>query len=138
MQCADGAQRTALTLILFLLDAASLSRWHRVCGADETWQFIGGAPLELLMLSPDGDAPMRLQLGFRPHEPALTPVAVVPACWWQAARSLGDWSLVIGAEPGAGLFNDPYGELDNIPGGYVCMGSGGLAVAYSWGRWLPR
>ena len=46
-------------------------------------------------------------------------MAVVPAGGWQAARSLGDWSLVIGAEPGAGLFNDPYGELDNIHGGYV-------------------
>jgi hypothetical protein len=77
-------------------------------------------------------------VGFRPHEPALTPVAVVPAGWWQAARSLGDWSLVIGAEPGAGLFNDPYGELDNIHGGYVRMGSGGQAVAYSWRHWLQR
>ena len=94
VQRADGEQRSALTLILFLLDGASLSRWHRVSGADETWHFIGGDPLELLLLPPDGDTTTRLQLGFSPTDSAPTPVAVVPAGWWQAARSLGAWSLV--------------------------------------------
>ncbi|MFM7312205.1 MAG: cupin domain-containing protein, partial [Cyanobium sp.] len=28
----DGQERSALTLILFLLDGTSLSRWHRVSG----------------------------------------------------------------------------------------------------------
>ena len=94
VQRPDGQQRRALTLILFLLDGASVSRWHRVSGADETWQFIGGDPLELLLLEPDGDAPSRLRLGFSLDDPELTPVGVVPAGWWQAARSLGRWSLV--------------------------------------------
>ena len=47
-----------------------------------------------MLLPPDGDTANRLQLGFSPTDPAPTPVAVVPAGWWQAARSLGAWSLV--------------------------------------------
>ena len=94
VQRADGEPRSALTLILFLLDGAALSRWHRVRGADETWQFIAGDPLELLRLPPEGGEATPVLLGFSPLDPAPTPVAVVPAGWWQAARSLGSWSLV--------------------------------------------
>jgi hypothetical protein len=36
------------------------------------------------------------------------------------------------------VFNDPYGELDTIAGGYVRVGSGGHFVEYSWRHWLPR
>ena len=91
---ADGEQRSALTTILFLLDGSSLSRWHHVRGADETWHFIAGAPLELLLLPGQGDALRPVRLGFSLEEPGLTPVAVVPSGCWQAARSLGAWSLV--------------------------------------------
>jgi hypothetical protein len=44
----------------------------------------------------------------------------------------------VGYRPGAGIFNDPYGELDNRQGGYERVGSGGHFVAYSWRNWLPR
>jgi len=91
---ADGARRAALTVILFLLEADRPSRWHRVRGADESWHFIAGAPLELL-LRPDHDQPAAShRLGFNPAQPVLQPVVVVPTGWWQAARSLGAWSLV--------------------------------------------
>ncbi|MFM1813120.1 MAG: hypothetical protein RLZZ336_2058 [Cyanobacteriota bacterium] len=91
---ADGRQRAGLTVILFLLEAERPSAWHRVHGADETWHFIGGAPLELL-LSPERDHPVSTHLlGFAAEQPALQPVAVVPAGWWQAARTQGAWSLV--------------------------------------------
>jgi uncharacterized protein len=53
VQRADGEARSALTVILFLLEAPGVSRWHRVSGADETWHFIGGDPVELLQL-PEG------------------------------------------------------------------------------------
>lgn len=90
----DGARRAALTVILFLLEADRPSRWHRVRGADESWHFIAGAPLEL-RLRPDHDQPAASHaLGFSPGQPDLQPVLVVPAGWWQAARSLGAWSLV--------------------------------------------
>jgi hypothetical protein len=94
VQRADGEGRSALTLILFLLPGGAVSRWHRVAGADESWHFIGGDPLELLQLPPAGGDPQRSWLGFALEDPSLLPVAVVPAGWWQAARSLGAWSLV--------------------------------------------
>ena len=90
----DGARRTALTVILFLLEADRPSRWHRVVGADESWHFIDGAPVELLLCC-DHDQPVAShRLGFGNGHPDLEPVGVVPAGWWQAARSLGPWSLV--------------------------------------------
>ena len=91
---ADGQQRSGLTVILFLLEAGQPSRWHRVQGADESWHVIAGAPLELL-LSPDRVQTAETHvLGFDAEHPEPMPVAVVPAGWWQAARSLGAWSLV--------------------------------------------
>lgn len=97
---ADGQSRAGLTAILFLLPAGEISRWHRVRGADESWHHAGGAPLELLCLPPGGGVPQRhrlMALTESPRQPdaaATLPVAVVPSGWWQAARSLGSWSLV--------------------------------------------
>ncbi|WP_411867499.1 hypothetical protein [Vulcanococcus limneticus] len=64
--------------------------------------------------------------GFLHHGPSSAP------------RGGGHWILAVGYRPGFGVFNDPYGELDNPNGGYVQVGSGGRAVAYSWRHWLPR
>ncbi len=96
----DGQQRAALTAILFLLPQGEISRWHRVACADETWHHAGGAALELLCLPPGGGAPRRQRLSAVLTQPqelpgeTASPLAVVPAGWWQAARSLGAWSLV--------------------------------------------
>ena len=67
-----------------------------------------------------------LATGFLHHGPSSSP------------RGGGHWILAVGYQPGAGVFNDPYGELNNIAGGYVRIGSGGHFVAYSWRHWLPR
>jgi uncharacterized protein len=78
--------RAYSTAIYFLLKAGEESRWHRVDAA-EVWHFYRGAPLELCVgkqayvLGPDIDA-------------AQAPQIVVPAGAWQAARSLGDYTLV--------------------------------------------
>jgi len=50
----------------------------------------------------------------------------------------GHWMLLIGDDGNNGIFHDPYGEMDNINGGYVTIGSGGKDVKYSWKNWLPR
>ena len=50
----------------------------------------------------------------------------------------GHWMLLIGDEGGKGVFHDPYGEMDNVNGGYVSVGSGGQGVKYSWVNWLKR
>jgi predicted cupin superfamily sugar epimerase len=77
--------RAHSTAIYFLLRAGEISRWHRIDTA-EIWHFYCGAPLELRigkqawLLGPDIDA-------------AQAPQIVVPAGEWQAARSLGDYTL---------------------------------------------
>jgi len=91
---ADGQERSALTVILFLLEQDRASAWHRVHSADESWHFIAGAPLELRLRAHAGESPRVALLGFSAERPELSPIAVVPAGWWQAARSLGAWSLV--------------------------------------------
>lgn len=90
----DGPSRTALTAILFLLEAGAISRWHRLSGADGTWHFAAGSPLELLTLAPAAGAVTRRRLGSPQAGSDAEPLLVVPAGCWQAARSLGAWSLV--------------------------------------------
>jgi predicted cupin superfamily sugar epimerase len=89
VQRPDGALRNGLTVILFLLAKGETSRWHRVSGADEVWAHAGGDPLELSCIPPQGGPTSRIVIGAG-HQP----VAVAPAGHWQAARSLGAWSLV--------------------------------------------
>jgi len=50
----------------------------------------------------------------------------------------GHWMLLIGDSGEHGVFHDPYGEMDNVNGGYVTIGSGGKDVSYSWHNWLKR
>jgi predicted cupin superfamily sugar epimerase len=85
------APRGASTAIYFLLRAGERSHWHKV-DADEIWHHYAGAPLELA-LSDDGHklSHLRLGTGFDLGE---LPQAVVPRGVWQAARSLGRWTLV--------------------------------------------
>jgi predicted cupin superfamily sugar epimerase len=81
-----GGTRGAGTAILFLLQAGERSHWHRV-DATELWLWQAGAPLELQVaphpascLGPNLAAGERLQ-------------GLVPMHAWQAARSLGRWTL---------------------------------------------
>jgi hypothetical protein len=46
--------------------------------------------------------------------------------------------LLIGDTGEHGVFHDPYGEMDNVNGGYVTVGRGGKDVSYSWTNWLKR
>ena len=78
--------RATSTAIYFLLKAGEVSRWHRVDAA-EVWHFYRGAPLELRI------GKQTYMLGADIDE-AQVPQIVVPAGAWQAARSLGDYTLV--------------------------------------------
>lgn len=87
----DGA-RGVVTTIYFLLKAGESSHWHRVTDADEIWCWHAGAPLEL-QIQADGGERERHILGMALNDDQR-PQAVVPANAWQAAKSLGDWTLV--------------------------------------------
>jgi uncharacterized protein len=88
-QLIDG-KRPASTAIYFLLARGERSHWDRV-DAVEGWHWHAGAALRLMIaergttstvtLGPD------LAAGQRPQ-------AIVPFHAWQAAETLGDWTLV--------------------------------------------
>lgn len=87
---ADNGVRAFSTAIYFLLKAGEASRPHRIDAA-EVWHFYRGAPLELL-IAREGEAVMRHVLG-PVIEDGQRPQLVVPAYAWQAAKSLGDFTL---------------------------------------------
>ncbi|PZU19660.1 MAG: cupin [Shinella sp.] len=87
-----GGERGHSTAIYYLLEAGETSHWHRVHDAVEIWHHYAGAPLAL-SLSKDGSDEETLTLG-----PDILagerPQGIVPAGWWQSARSLGAFTLV--------------------------------------------
>lgn len=83
--------RSRATAIYFLLAADQVSAWHKV-DASEIWLWQAGAPLALT-ISEDGVNARSQRLGpdLRAGE---RPQCVVPKDAWQAAESLGAWTLV--------------------------------------------
>lgn len=87
-----GGKRGHSTAIYYLLKAGERSHWHRVRDAAEVWHYYAGAPLALYS-SDDGSAVETIVLGadiLRGERPQ----AVIPANGWQAAESLGEFTLV--------------------------------------------
>lgn len=86
----DANGRAASTAIYFLLARNERSHWHRI-DAVEVWHYYAGAPLVLEMADENGSV-RRMKLG-----PDIAmgerPQGAVPAAHWQAAESLGDWTL---------------------------------------------
>jgi predicted cupin superfamily sugar epimerase len=86
----DG--RAASTAIYFLLAAGERSHWHKVDAA-EAWYWHAGAPLVLEMAEHDRAPVRRIKLGAD-LAAGERPQAVVSTNVWQAAESIGDWTLV--------------------------------------------
>jgi len=108
----DGrTDRLALTTIYFLLVARQVSRWHRVA-SDEVWHYYEGGPLELLAADAGFNRVSRRRLG--PVGDKTEPVHVVPAGEWQAARSMGPYTLV-GCTVGPGFEFADFQMLDSLP-----------------------
>ena len=75
-----------------MLARGERSHWHKV-DAVEAWHYHAGAPLALTITAGPNGPVQRVTLG-----PDLAagerPQAIVPAHAWQAAHSLGEWTLV--------------------------------------------
>src|SRR6185312_16601725 len=82
--------RAASTAIYFLLARGERSHWHRV-DAVEIWHWHAGAPLALAIATTERRERIMLGNDLAASE---RPQGIVPAHAWQAARSLGDWTLV--------------------------------------------
>jgi predicted cupin superfamily sugar epimerase len=87
----DAKGRTRSTAIYFLLARGERSHWHRI-DAVEIWHYYAGHALTL-RIAHDGGTQHTVTLG--PDVAAgERPQAIVPAQAWQAAESVGDWTLV--------------------------------------------
>ena len=111
----EQGSRSAMTTIYYLLEHRQLSRWHSVA-ADETWHFYAGAPLELFAYDSTAGTLIRHLL----CAPASTagagePVAVIPSGVWQAARSLGEYSL-LGCSVAPGFEFADFRLIATLPG----------------------
>ena len=95
--------RGALTQIYFLLNRGEISRWHQVL-SDESWIYLEGAPLALYRL--DTNLKNLKKTKISPLKLKGTPTAMIPRKEWQAAESLGDYSLVTCLVAPGFLFKD--------------------------------
>ncbi len=86
----DENGRALSTAIYYLLAAGERSHWHRIDAA-EIWHWHAGAALALQLAGPQGVTTVRLGSDVSAGE---RPQAGVPAGTWQAAESLGAWTLV--------------------------------------------
>ena len=111
VQTMRGA-RSAITAIYYLLDRDQISRWH-IVKSDEIWHFYEGAPLELLAYDPEAGTLVRCVLGSTSDNHQR--VAVIRKGVWQAARSLGDFSLV-GCTVGPGFEFEDFQFVANLSG----------------------
>lgn len=83
--------RPGVTIIHYLLQKGERSLFHRI-RSEEVWQFVTGAPLELLTLAPDCSTIRTQSLSLEaPGHPFFS----VPPGAWQAARTTGEYSLVL-------------------------------------------
>ena len=85
----DGKRATS-TAIYYLLKRGERSHWHRVDAA-EVWHFYGGDSLSLEIAENGRTTKHLLGIDLAAGE---RPQVVVPAGAWQAAQSLGAWTLV--------------------------------------------
>lgn len=84
--------RAASTAIYFLLKRGERSHWHTV-DAVEIWHWHAGAPLRLSLAPGDAGPVSHLVLGAD-LAVGERPQGIVPPHHWQAAETLGDWTLV--------------------------------------------
>ena len=73
-----------------LMTPEHFSALHRL-REDELWVHVAGAPVDMLLLHPDGGSE-RLVLGRGPDQRLH---ALVPAGSWQGSSPQGEWSLVV-------------------------------------------
>ena len=88
----EETPRAAYSSIYFLLKSGESSHWHKVDAA-EIWHFHAGAPLELRRADPEATHAEKLILGPDVLN-GQRPQHLIRPGEWQAARSLGSWTLV--------------------------------------------
>ena len=85
-------ERSAGTLIYFLLSGDDFSAFHRIRWTDEVWHLYAGGPLELFLIDGRGKLEHRL---LTTELMRGEPTTRIPAGSWQSARLAtgGTWAL---------------------------------------------
>ena len=84
----DGEKRNNITGIFYMLRKNEISTWHRVISADEIWIYLKGAPINLWCLDDSNKELKKLRIDSN------NPIEMIPAGYWQAAKSTGEFTLV--------------------------------------------
>jgi predicted cupin superfamily sugar epimerase len=88
-----AGERSAGTLIYFLLSGKDFSAFHRVRFSDEIWHLYAGGPLEIHLIDAAGQLEQRrLTTNVQEGEPTT----MVPAGTWQSARLADGASFALG------------------------------------------
>lgn len=111
-RAATTGERAAGTSIYYLLSFGERSHWHRIDSA-EIWHYYAGSPLRLSM-SPEGEKIAHHMLGTN-IEAGERPQLIVPENAWQAAESLGPYTL-LGCTVSPGFEFD---QFEIAPAGWV-------------------
>jgi uncharacterized protein len=84
----DGFRTNDMNSILFLMtdSAEGFSALHKL-SITEGWQWLAGAPVRMLQFKSETDAVTHVLSETNSQ-------TVVPVDTWQAAKTMGDWSLV--------------------------------------------
>ena len=98
------------TAIQYLITPRTFSRLHRL-PTDEVYHFYLGDPVEMFLVSPQGEASFRI-LG-QDLLGGMAVQTVVPAGWWQGSRLKegGQWALV-GTTMAPGYTDEDYEDAD--------------------------
>ena len=83
----DGKKRNNISGIYYLLCKGEKSSWHRVNYADEIWIYLQGSPLNIWCLDDDNKKIRHLRLDSK------KPIQMIPSGYWQAATSIGKYTL---------------------------------------------
>ncbi len=99
---ADGAVRASSTAIYYLLNNGAYSAWHRIA-SDEAWHFYAGSPLNVHVLTPEGEL-LTHRLGPALEQEGCVYQAVVPAgCWFGAELVNPDSFALVGCTVAPGF-----------------------------------
>jgi predicted cupin superfamily sugar epimerase len=88
-----SAERSAGTLIYFLLSGDDFSAFHRVRWSDEIWHLYAGGPLEIFVIDDKGRLEQRVLTNDVTRGDPTTPI---PAGSWQSARLAAGASWALG------------------------------------------
>ncbi len=89
------------TAIYFLLESHHTSRLHRI-QSDEVWHFYAGGPLDVFVISPEGELTI-IRLGNDPEQGNVFQGVVRAGCWFGSKPAVGTAYSLVGCTVAPGF-----------------------------------